>query len=120
MCIDYRALNSRTEDTAIPTGNLLETVESIAGARFFSKLDLAHEYFQIPIAENDKEKTAFRTQSGLWEINRIPFGLNGAPATFCRMMNSILGHMSPIQLVLYMDYLCIFSDSFQSHLERLN
>ena len=35
------------------------------------------------------------------------------------MMNSILGHMSPIQLVLYMDDLCIFSDSFQSHLERL-
>ena len=49
----------------------------------------------------------------------MPFGLKGAPATFSRMMNSILGHMSPLQLVLYMDDLCVFSDSFHSHLERL-
>ena len=49
----------------------------------------------------------------------MPFGLKGAPATFCRMMNSILGHMSPLQLVLYMDDLCVFSESFHSHLERL-
>ena len=35
LCIDYRALNARTKDTAITTGNLLEAVESMTGARFF-------------------------------------------------------------------------------------
>ena len=45
----------------------------MAGAIYFSKIDLA----RVPIAEEDKEKTAFHTQSGLWEFNRMPFGLRG-------------------------------------------
>ena len=104
---------------AIPTGNLIEVVESMAGANFFSTIDLAHGYFQIPIAEDDKAKTAFRTRTGLWEFNRMPFGLKGAPDTFARMMNAALGHITPLQLVLYMDDLCILSDTFEVHLERL-
>ena len=49
----------------------------------------------------------------------MPFGLKGAPATFTRMMNAALGHLMPLQLVLYMDDLCILSDMFEVHLERL-
>ena len=49
----------------------------------------------------------------------MPFGLKGAPATFARMMNAALGHLTPLQLVLYMDDLCIFSDTFEVHFERL-
>ena len=73
----------------------------------------------MPIVEKDKKKTAFRTPSGLYEFNRMPFGLKEAPATFCRMMSLVLGHLTPIQLVLYMDDLCIVSDTFQLHLDRL-
>ena len=72
----------------------------------------------MPIVEKDKEKTTFRTP-GLYEFNRMPFGLKGAPATFCRMMSLVLGRLTPIQLVLYMDDLCIVSDTFQLHLDRL-
>ena len=61
----------------------------------------------------------FRKQSGLWEFNGMPFGLKGAPATFCRKISSILEHSTPLQLVLYVDDLCTISDSFQVHLERL-
>ena len=48
----------------------------------------------------------------------MPFGLKGAPATFCRMMSLVFGHLTPIQLVFYMDDLCIVSDTFQLHLNR--
>ena len=119
LCVDYRALNSKTKDKAIPTGNLIEVVESMAGAQFFSHIDLVHGYYQVPIAENDKEKTAFRAPSALYEFNRMPFGLKGAPATFCRMMASVFGHMTPLQLVLYMDDLCALSVSFDDHLKQL-
>ena len=118
-CVDYKCLNSKTKDTAIPTGNLLEVIESLGGAKYFNILDLARGYFQVPILEGDKKKTAFRTPSGLYEFNRMPFGLKKAPANFCRMMSLVLGHMTPIQLVLYMDDLRVVSDTFQSHLDRL-
>ena len=42
----------------------------------------------------------------------------GAPATFARIMNAGLGHLTPLQLVFYMDDLCILSDTFEIHLER--
>ena len=95
LCVDYRALNSKTKDTAITTGNLIEAVELMAVAQFFSHIDLAHRYCQVPIAENNEEKTAFRAPSGLYDFNRMPFGLKGAPAMFCRMMASAVGHMTP-------------------------
>ena len=107
LCVDYRQLNGKTKDTAIPTANLQEVIESLSGAKFFSILDLAKGYFQVPIVEKDKKKTAFRTLSGLYEFNRMPFGLKGALATFCRMMSLVLENLTPIQLVLYMDDLCI-------------
>eukprot|EP00118_Oscarella_pearsei_P022187 m.253195 g.253195 ORF g.253195 m.253195 type:complete len:502 (+) comp40368_c2_seq9:3206-4711(+) len=119
LCIDYRALNARTRNTAIPTGNLTEVIESLSGARFFSTIDLAKGYFQVPVSEQDKAKTAFRSPSGLWEFNRMPFGLKGAPSTFCQMMQLVVGRLSPLQLVLYMDDLCVMSESFEEHLVRL-
>ena len=48
LCIEYRDLNSKTKDTAIPSGNVLEVVESMAGARYFIAIDLAG-YYQVSI-----------------------------------------------------------------------
>jgi transposase InsO family protein len=49
----------------------------------------------------------------------MPFGLKGAPATFCRMMNTALRSLTPIQLALYMDDICLASNTFEEHLQRL-
>ena len=84
----------------------------MAGARYFSAIDLApgyylsaidlaHGYYQLSIVESDKEKTAFRVPSGLYEFNRMPFELIVVSVTFCRMIASVFCHMTPLQLVLY-------------------
>lgn len=69
--------------------------------------------------EQDKHKTAFSTPMGLFEANRMPFGLQNAPSTFQRLMTSCFGDLNFTHLLIYLDDIIIFSKSFNEHLERL-
>ncbi len=79
MCVDYRHLNSKTRKDAFPLPRIEETLDSLAGARWFSTMDLASGYNQVPVTEADRSKTAFCTPFGLFEWNRMPFGLCNVP-----------------------------------------
>jgi len=68
-------------------------LNELSQAVYFTKLDLKTGYWQIPIKEKDKHKTAFICSQGLFEYNVMPFGLTNAPATFQRFMDSVLADM---------------------------
>lgn len=119
LCVDYRLLNSKTRKDAYPLPRIEESLDALSGARWFSTLDLASGYNQVPMAEKDKVKTAFCTPFGLFEFNRMPFGLCNAPGTFQRLMERIFGDQSFQTLLLYLDDVVIFSSSFADHLQRL-
>ena len=87
--VDYRKVNSVTKFDAYPMPRIEEVLESIGSAKVISTLDLAKGYWQIPLSEDAKEKTAIITPSGLYEFEVMPFGLHSAPATFQRTMNHI-------------------------------
>ena len=119
MCVDYRQLNSKTRRDAFPLPRIDESLDALSGARWFSTLDLASGYNQVPVAEKDKQKTAFCTPFGLFEFNRMPFGLCNAPSTFQRLMERIFGAQHFQTLLLYLDDVIVFSSSVDEHLERL-
>lgn len=61
MCVDYRQLNSKTRRDAFPLPRIEESLDALSGACWFSTLDLASGYHQVPVTEADRPKTAFCT-----------------------------------------------------------
>ena len=119
FCIDYRKVNAHTHRDAYPLPRIDETLDSLSGATYFSTLDLASGYWQVEMAERDKEKTAFSTPYGHYEFNVMPFGLTNAPATFQRLMECVLSGLTLSECLIYLDDIIIFSATFSEHVARL-
>ena len=120
FCVDYRQLNNITRKDSYPLPNIDETLDSLSGAQYFCALDLASGYWQVPLTDSAKEKTAFSTKFGLYQFNVMPFGLCNAPATFERLMERVLkGHIGNRCLV-YLDDIVIYGRTFQETLDNLD
>ena len=110
FCVDFRKMNDATIKDAHPLPKIDDTLESLHGAQYFTTLDLKSGYWQVPIKEEDKEKTAFRTSSGqLYEFNQLPFGLCNAPATFSRLKDRTLAGLAWNICLYYLDDIIVFS-----------
>ncbi len=120
FCVDFRSLNSKTIKDAHSLPRIEETLDALSGSRCFSTLDLKAGYWQVEVAEQDKQKTAFTVGPlGFYEFNRLPFGLSNAPATFQRLMETSMGDLYLTQCLLYLDDIIVYSADFDQHLERL-
>ncbi|CAF2400326.1 unnamed protein product [Rotaria sp. Silwood2] len=120
FCVDYWRLNLITERDVYPLPRIDDIIDRLAGSQYFSTFDLKSGYWQIPIDEQDKKKTAFVTTDGLYEFNVLPFGLSNAPASFQRIMNSVLGVLRWDITLVYLDDIIIYSKSFEKHVQHLN
>ena len=104
LCLDYRQLNLKTHKDSYPLPRIEEALEALKGARYFVSMDLAHGYHQLPMAEADIPKTAFRVGTGgLYEFTRLPFGLCNAPATFMRLMDKTFGDVNFQSVLIFLD-----------------
>ena len=117
FCVDFRKLNEVTRKDTYPLPRIDEMLDKLHNATIFTTLDLQSGYWQIPIVEEDKEKTAFSAGQGLYEFNVMPFGLTGAPATFQRCMNYLLMDVS--HTMVYIDDIIVYSTTFEEHLTDL-
>ena len=87
MCVDYRRLNGVSEVDAYHMPRIDDLIDRLGTAKFMTTLDLTRGYWQVPVAEDSRQHTTFTTPFGLYQFTVMPFGLQGAPATFQRMMD---------------------------------
>ena len=75
LCVDYRKLNAITKVDPYPMPRVDDMIDEVGKAKFISTLDLTKGYWQVPVYEEDRPKTAFVTPFGLYQFTRMPFGL---------------------------------------------
>ena len=119
---DFRKNNSQNiQPVSSPLPRIDCSLESLgsSNAKIFSTLDMLKGYWQIPVAAKSKKYTAFITHDGVFEYNRMPFGLANSPACFMRLMTRVLQGLMWETCLVYMDDIIVFSHDFNQHLERL-
>ena len=88
---------------------------------WFSSFNLAQEYLQMAMEEADILKTAFCAgSSGLYKFTHMPFRLANAGASFCHLMEMCIGDQQYITLLFYLDDICIFAETADQMLDRID
>ena len=120
MVCDWRQLNKITVKTQACLPSIDDLFDSVRGAKYFSKLDLKSGYNQVRVEERDIPKTAINTPFGHYEFTVMGFGLTNAPATFMSLMNHIMRPFLRKFVVVFLDDILVFSNSWKEHLEHLD
>ena len=125
FCIDYRNLNLISKKDSYRIPRIDDTLDALCqkegqGSEWYSTLDMLSGYHQMELDEDSKEKTAFVTpHMGVWEFNVLPFGLTNGPASYQRLMETLLRGLCPKICLIYIDDLICHSRTFAEHLIHL-
>jgi hypothetical protein len=116
-CGNYHRLNTITVPDRYPLPNMMDLSANMEGCTIFSKIDLVKAFHQVPIAPEDRQKTAVITPFGLFEYNYMPFGLCNAAQTLQRMQDQIFKDL-PCTFV-YLDDQRVASRDMEQHVADL-
>ena len=116
--VDYRRLNAVSEADAYPMPRIDDLIDRLGHAKYVTTLDVTKGYWQVPISDQARAKTAFVMPFGLYQFRVMPFGLQGAPATFQRLMDRVLQGLEDFSAA-YLDDVVIRSETWEEHLQQL-
>eukprot|EP00111_Clytia_hemisphaerica_P008207 TCONS_00023902-protein len=119
MCVDYRKINTASKKFAYPIPNTSDILAALHGVKFFSTMDLMSGFHQVKMEESSIPLTAFTCHLGLFEYVRMPFGLQGASSTFEKLLEDVLQKVRGRCVLVFIDDIVIFSQTFEEHLEHL-
>ena len=118
FCIDYRRVNAVSRKDGYPIPDIQDALDSLRC--MVCHPSLLSGYWQLGMTDRAKERSAFCTRRGLFQFCRMPFGLCGAPATFCRVMAHVLGDHRGKICLCYLDDVIIFGRTQKELLDRLD
>ncbi|GFT14956.1 hypothetical protein TNCV_1484141 [Trichonephila clavipes] len=119
FCVDYRKLNDVTKKDSYPLPRIDDTLDTLSSHKWFSTLDLKSGYWQVEIHPEDREKQHSLPGQGLWQFKVMPFGLCNAPATFERLMETVLKGLTFEACLIYLDDVIIGGRTFEEHLQNI-
>lgn len=120
FCLDSRKLNSVTKKDAYSLPYISEILDNLRDARFLSSIDLSKAFWQIPIHEQDRDKTAFYVPGrGTLRFKTTAFGLTNAPATQQRLADKLFGPEFDLKIFAYLDDIIVVSSDFEEHVSLL-
>ena len=119
LCGDYKlTVNKVAKPDVYPLPRIEELFATLAGGKGFTKLDLAHAYQQIPLEKSSKQYVTINTRKGLYQYNRLPFGVAAAPSIFQRTMENLLQGIPHVSI--YLDDILVTGTSDADHLVTLD
>ena len=118
FCTDFRQVNKVTKSDSYPIPRVDDCVDRVGNAKFVSKLDLLKGYWQVPLTTRAKEISAFATPDGLYQYKVMPFGMKNAPATFQRLINTVISGLEGCSA--YIDDVVVYSDTWERHLKHVH
>jgi hypothetical protein len=119
IVVDFHNLNEVTVGDSFPLPVITEILDTLGKSKYFSTIDCANGFLQVPVRPEDQPKTAFSTRKRHFQYKRMPFGLKGAPATFQRLMTTVLSGIQGIKCLVYLDDVVVVAENLNTHNEGL-
>ena len=118
LCGDYKVTVNRvlTPDN-YPLPRIEDIFAALQGGKLFSKLDLSQAYQQLPLDPDSKKFTTINTHKGLFQFERLPFGISTAPSIFQRLMENLLQGLPNV--CVYIDDILVSGISEADHMQKL-
>ena len=119
VCVDFTDLNKACPKDPFPIPQIDQLVDATVGHPRMSFLDAFQGYYQIPLAVDDQEKTAFVTHIGNYHYKVMPFGLKNAGATYRRIMTRMFEPQLRKNIEIYIDDMVVKSKVESDHVNDL-
>lgn len=120
LVIDFRALNHITVKDRYPLPLIEDQIDRLGSSEYFTILDMATGFYQIPIDAESVHKTGFVTPEGHYEFLKMPFGLANAPVVFQRIItNTLRSFIDTGKVLVYTDDILILSQTTDEGIETL-
>lgn len=120
LCVDFQALNRITVKDRYPLPLIEDQIDRLGSSKYFTSLDMASGFHQIPVDEVSTHKTGFITHEGHYEYLKMPFGLCNAPTVYQRIINNTLRRfIESGNVLVYIDDVLLLSTSIEDGINLL-
>ena len=114
ICGDYKVtINQAVKVDTYQIPNINDLFTILTGGVMYTKLDLSHAYQQVMLDEESRKLTTINTSKGLFEYERLPYGVSSSPGIFQRIIEQLLQNIP--MTVVYLDDVLVTGKTPEEH-----